>query len=85
IQLVPRLTNPNQRNRMLKLVVEATKKPDLAHFTSARLTNTTHANPCDPKPHATMFLATDEQARNNRSQTVHIYHDAEYNYTGHTL
>ena len=32
-----------------------------------------------------MLLATEEQAQNNKSQTVHIYHDDNGNYTGHSL
>lgn len=36
-------------------------------------------------PHATALLVTEDQARNNKSQTVHIYRDANHNYTSHTL
>jgi hypothetical protein len=30
-------------------------------------------------------LATEEQAKDDKSQAVHIYHDENGNYTGHTL
>ncbi|OAL43435.1 hypothetical protein IQ07DRAFT_605760 [Pyrenochaeta sp. DS3sAY3a] len=103
IQITQRIKDATKRNNTLKLMEEATKKPELAHFTTAILIllqitadvqklhtfsipkNPSHTSPSDPIPHATALLATDDQAKNNKSQTVHIYHEANHNYTGHIL
>lgn len=47
--------------------------------------NPTHTSHTDSRPHATVLLATEDQANNNKSHTVHIYHDENGNYTGHSL
>ncbi|KAF2875292.1 hypothetical protein BDV95DRAFT_604048 [Massariosphaeria phaeospora] len=85
VQMTQRIRDTTKRSNTLKLIEEATKKPDLAHFTSAILKNPSHTSHSDPTPHATALLATDDQAKNNKSQAVHIYHDENHNYIGHTL
>ena len=47
--------------------------------------NPSHTSHSDRIPHVTALLATDAQAAQNKSQAVHIYHDDNGNYTGHTL
>lgn len=47
--------------------------------------NPRHTSHPDPKSHATVRLATDDQAKRGVSQTVHIYHDANGAYAGHVL
>ncbi|QKX62108.1 uncharacterized protein TRUGW13939_09264 [Talaromyces rugulosus] len=79
VKFTQRIHNPALRNLTLTLIEEATRKPDLAHFTIATLKNT------DPGPHSTVLLATEEQFQNNKGQTVHIYHDDQGHYDGHTL
>ena len=39
----------------------------------------------DPRTHATVWFTIEDQARTKRCQVVHVYHDAEYNYTGRLL
>ncbi|PYI03358.1 hypothetical protein BO78DRAFT_322808, partial [Aspergillus sclerotiicarbonarius CBS 121057] len=80
-----RIHNPAFRNLTLNLVEEASKQPDLSHFTFATLKNPTHTSHTDATPHATVLFASEEQFKNNKAQTAHIYHDADGNYTGHTL
>ncbi|KAF2022233.1 hypothetical protein BU24DRAFT_339780 [Aaosphaeria arxii CBS 175.79] len=47
--------------------------------------NPSHSSHMDPRPHTTVLLATEEQARNNKSHAVHIYHDQNGNYVGHVV
>lgn len=47
--------------------------------------NPTHTSHTDLKPHATALLATEEQFKNGKGQTVHLYHDEQGHYTGHFL
>ena len=98
------------------MIEEATKSPDLSHFTIAALKlvlfslyrrsesrfsavytstaiahvnrpyrNPSHTSHTDLRPHATALLATELQAAQKKSHVVHIYHDENGNYTGHTL
>ncbi|GAM44034.1 hypothetical protein TCE0_060f19332 [Talaromyces pinophilus] len=85
VKFTQRIRNPALRNLTLSLIEEATQKPDLAHFTIATLKNPSHTSHTDPRPHATVVLATEEQFQNNKGQTVHIYHDAQGRYDGHIL
>ncbi|KAF1821333.1 uncharacterized protein K489DRAFT_403091 [Dissoconium aciculare CBS 342.82] len=47
--------------------------------------NPTHTSHNEPRPHATVLLATKEQADANRAQAIHIFHDETGNYSGHEL
>jgi hypothetical protein len=47
--------------------------------------NPSHTSHTDPRPHVTALLATSEQDAQNKSQVVHIYHDENGKYTGHSL
>lgn len=47
--------------------------------------NTIHTSRSDLRPHVTVKLATEEQESANKHQTVHIYHNKEYQYLGHLL
>ncbi|OCL14022.1 hypothetical protein AOQ84DRAFT_276106, partial [Glonium stellatum] len=47
--------------------------------------NPSHTSHSDPKPHATALLATEDQAKDDKSQAIHIYHNENENYTGYTL
>ncbi|EON65279.1 hypothetical protein W97_04517 [Coniosporium apollinis CBS 100218] len=85
VRLTQRIKNSAFRNRTLDLVEEATKQPDLAHFTRAILKNPAHTSHTDPREHATAMLATEEQAARNRAQTIHIYFDPNGRYIGHML
>ncbi|KAF2449340.1 hypothetical protein P171DRAFT_480429 [Karstenula rhodostoma CBS 690.94] len=85
VKFTQRIRNSQLRHLTLNLVHEATKQPDLAHFTVAKLKNPTHTSHTDPERHATVLLATEEQAKTNKSHTVHIYHDENGKYTGHQM
>ncbi|KAI0867388.1 hypothetical protein GGS24DRAFT_495373 [Hypoxylon argillaceum] len=85
VQFTQRIRNPAVRNRTLNLIEIATMQSDLSHFTGAVLKNPSHTSHTDLKPHATVRLATNEQAARQVSQTVHIYHDEDGNYDGHQL
>ncbi|CAI7614268.1 hypothetical protein N7478_001329 [Penicillium angulare] len=85
VKLTQRIRNPTLRNLTLSLIEEATQKPDLAHFTIAILKNPSHTSHTDLTPHATALFATEEQFKNNKAQTAHIYHDEQGQYTGHIL
>ncbi|EMF10932.1 uncharacterized protein SEPMUDRAFT_150880 [Sphaerulina musiva SO2202] len=85
IKLTQKLRDSAYRTQMLDLVQEAINKPELAHFTVATFKNASHTSPSDPREHATVFLATEEQAKNNKAQAVHIYHDKDYKFTGYSL
>ncbi|QPH18577.1 hypothetical protein C2857_003653 [Epichloe festucae Fl1] len=80
-----RIRNSALRNRTLNLIERATQEQDLAHFTKARLKNPSHTSRSDPIPHVTVLLSTDTQTELDRAQAVHIYHDEDWNYKGHTL
>ncbi|KAF2628839.1 hypothetical protein BU25DRAFT_409864 [Macroventuria anomochaeta] len=85
VKFTQRIRNSNLRHLTLNLIHEATKQPELAHFTVAKLKNPTHTSHTDSKQHTTVLLATEEQAKTNKSHTVHIYHDEIGNYTGHRI
>ncbi|KAH0337999.1 hypothetical protein KCU81_g7809, partial [Aureobasidium melanogenum] len=84
IKLTQRLNRGPVRTLSLNLIEEATKKPDLAHFTRAELRSPSHTSKSDPRPHVTASLATEAQAAAGKVQVVHIYHDSN-NYIGHQL
>ncbi|GLB05558.1 hypothetical protein AtubIFM57258_000847 [Aspergillus tubingensis] len=85
VKFTQRIRNPAVRNLTLSLIEEATKQPDLAHFTIATLKNPSHTSHTDPRPHATVLFASDDQFKSNKAQTAHIYHDGEGRYDGHRL
>ncbi|KAF4463878.1 hypothetical protein FALBO_9291 [Fusarium albosuccineum] len=85
VVMTQRIKNHALRNNTLNLVERATHERDLAHFTQAMLKNPTHTSNSDPTPHVTVLLATARQAEANKSQALHIYHDDNWNYTGHML
>ncbi|EDN07450.1 predicted protein [Histoplasma mississippiense (nom. inval.)] len=85
VKLTQRIRNPTLRNLTLSLIEDASQKPDLAHFTIAILKNPSHTSHTDLKPYATALFATEEQFKNNKAQTAHIYHDEQGCYTSHVL
>ncbi|KAJ9314128.1 hypothetical protein DTO271D3_5605 [Paecilomyces variotii] len=80
VKFTQRIRNSTLRNLTLNLVEEASQKPDLAHFTTALLKNPSHTSHTDPRPHATVLFATEEQLKNNKAQAAHIYHNEEGHY-----
>ncbi|UPX16753.1 uncharacterized protein EKO05_0007139 [Ascochyta rabiei] len=85
VKFTQRIRDTVLRHKTLNLIHQATKQPDLAHFTVATLKNPTHTSHTDSRQHATVLLATEEQVKSNKSQTVHIYHDDNGNYAGHRI
>ncbi|KAL4921838.1 hypothetical protein BDW62DRAFT_173491 [Aspergillus aurantiobrunneus] len=85
VKLTQRIRNPALRNLTLNLIEEASQKPDLDHFTNATLKNPSYTSHTDTRPHATVLFATEEQFKNNRAQTAHVYHEEQGRYAGHTL
>ncbi|KAI0102124.1 hypothetical protein GGR51DRAFT_527898, partial [Nemania sp. FL0031] len=85
VRIAQTLKNPAVREMTMNLVEAASRQPDLAVFTMATLKNTSHTSNSDPRPHVTVLVATEEQARADRCHAVHIYHDGNWNYTGHEL
>ncbi|KAK9243962.1 hypothetical protein V1506DRAFT_347311 [Lipomyces tetrasporus] len=89
VKFTQRIRNPALRNLTLNLIEEASQKPDLAHFTIVILNlpwkkSITHES-YRPQTHATALFATEEQFKNNKAHTAHIYHDEQGRYAGHTL
>ncbi|KAL5362278.1 hypothetical protein BJX96DRAFT_177012 [Aspergillus floccosus] len=85
VRFTQRIRNAALRNLTLNLIEEASKKPDLAPFTIATLKNPSHTSHTDTKPHVTVLFSTDEQSKNNKAHPVHIYHDEQGHYAGHTM
>ncbi|KAI9733991.1 MAG: hypothetical protein M1834_002648 [Cirrosporium novae-zelandiae] len=67
VKFTQRLRDQALRNSTLSLIEEATTKPDLAHFTRAMLKIPAHTSHCNSKEHATVRLATEEQAAANKA------------------
>ena len=90
VKFTQRIRNPALRNLTLNLIEEASQKPDLSRFTIATLKqaqtiNPSHTSHTDTRPHATVLFATEEQSKNNKAQTAHVYHDEQGRYAGHIL
>ncbi|KAJ6122813.1 hypothetical protein N7512_005278 [Penicillium capsulatum] len=75
VKLTQRIRNSTLRNLTLSLIEDASQKPDLAQFTVAILKQAQY----EP------LFATEEQFKNNKAQTAHIYDDEQGRYTGHVL
>lgn len=63
----------------------STVKHGMNYLLTESQRNPSHTSFSDSKPHATIALATEDQAKKEKCQVAHLYHDNDHNYTGHTL
>ncbi|KAK4680629.1 hypothetical protein QC764_100430 [Podospora pseudoanserina] len=77
--------NPIQANGILAACQTAAQDAEFADFLTMEIWTGRHTSRSDQANHATTRLKTVIQTANGQHQVAHIYLDANYTYTGHTL